>query len=126
MNQDIKAGWGEWLLANAGKQGGGALHRAGAAPDGSDDTFCCLGGLCELGAAAGIVRRELIPGSRLYQYTSVTDATDVSTVRLPRAIVEWAELPSVNPLTSSGYTLTVMNDNTIPFPVIWDRINAAF
>jgi len=125
MNPEIKADWGEWLLANAHRQGKRMLRRAGAAPDGSEDTFCCLGGLCELGMLAGIVRRELIPGHNRYRYTSVTDATDFSMATLPRAIVEWAELPNDDPCVRVG-TLAGMNDNETPFPVIWDAINSTF
>jgi hypothetical protein len=132
MNPEIKAEWGEWLLANANRQGGGALRHAGAATDGSNDTFCCLGGLCERGVLAGIVRRELIPGSNIYQYVSVTDATDADSEVLPQAIVEWAQLPSPNPriwMSSSRpeyTTLATLNDQATPFPAIWKKISAAF
>jgi hypothetical protein len=122
MKQEIKADWGQRLLDNAGRQGrGGALHRRGDAPDGSQDTFCCLGVLCELGVQAGVVRRELTDDGEAYRYVSTTDENDRSYLLLPQAVVRWAGLDSRDPFIlggSVGGSLSELNDGGTTFPEI--------
>jgi hypothetical protein len=117
MKQEIKADWGQRLLDNAGRQGAGLLHRKGDAPDGSQDRFCCLGVLCELGVQAGVVRRELTNDGEAYRYVSTTDENDRSYLVLPQAVVRWAGLDSHTPVAGYAY-LTELNDGGTTFPKI--------
>ena len=116
MNPEIKAAWVQWLRDNANKQGTGRLKREGK--------FCCLGGLCELAKAAGVVRAELVlTGEEVFRYVSFEDDEDFSKDVLPRAVAVWAGLPASdrNPvvkaresntnLPEEEVTLVTLNDN---------------
>jgi hypothetical protein len=94
MNAGIKAQWGEWLLAHADQQGQGVLRRKGNDPQGADDTYCCLGGLCELAVAAGIVQRTLT-AEGTYKYGNDTEAQRSGV--LPDSVADWAGLHDNNP-----------------------------
>ena len=133
MPPEIKAAWGEWLLANADKQGTGKLHRGDGNEASAENEYCCLGGLCELAVAAGIAKRIFFPATRVYGYGEPgSDAHDVMlyshcTEVLPAVVTRWARLTSDNPLvtTVSGkYTLAALNDGRTPFTEIWKLIDS--
>jgi hypothetical protein len=59
----------------------------------SGDSFCCLGVLCEVALAEGVIG--------LYEPTAAFP---------PPRVVEWAELPSEDP-KAGNVRLTIANDN---------------
>lgn len=122
MNPEIKALWAAWLRENADKQGTGTLRRIGAAEDGSEDRYCCLGGLCELAVQAGIVVRQQGDHSFLYEYSDPQRPGDLSRSALPKVVQEWAGLNYKDPwVRVEGNTTTLINVNDgiqLPFAAI--------
>lgn len=123
MNEDIKERWLEAL-------------RSGVLPDGTeveqttrylrvddDDVVrsCCLGVLCEIAVADGVVTRE--NGGDVVGYTSTSDRYDHSSTVLPVAVIKWAGLNydeenkfnskevEVNAIGKENNLLTALNDN---------------
>lgn len=82
MNPEIKALWLAALRSGKYRQGKGTLHNL------QDDTFCCLGVLCEVAVGANIVDSKPRVSGKLTGY-GVTQS--VST--LPREVVKWAGMP---------------------------------
>jgi hypothetical protein len=124
VNQEIKVQWGEWLLANADKQGRGMLHRGNENENGAGDEYCCLGGLCELAVAAGIVTRVFIAQKQAYGYAA-PGANPVFGL-LPACVADWAGLQGINPVLPvlPGDALSTLNDGERTFPEIWALIDA--
>lgn len=83
MNQDVKKLWVDALRSGTYKQGTEYLHR-------TDNTFCCLGVLCDLYsrnvASVGWIAEH--PADDNYQFGFTGEET-----YLPRVVTEWAELP---------------------------------
>lgn len=120
MNQGVKAQWGEWLLAHEADQGTGALCRK---RDDGKEELCCLGGLCELARAAGVVTRVLDEGTGNYAYGAPGEHPEQGV--LPVSVMRWAHLDSTNPVMSRqypGYSLAELNDHGTSFRAIWDLI----
>lgn len=93
MNAQIKEAWLTALRSGAYKQGRGQLH--------VEDTFCCLGVLCDLHAKDGL-GQWIDDGDAMYKY--------IGDMQLPPIqVMRWAELPSVNP-SIDGTALTNLND----------------
>ncbi len=107
MNKDIKTDWLFLLRSGAIDQGTHKLHI------GENDSFCCLGVLCELAVAHGVIEKAgQAPGNSLYGgHASV----------LPLPVMKWAELNSNSP-TVKGKYLTTMNDEGESFNEIADLI----
>jgi hypothetical protein len=128
MNPEIKARWGEWLLAHADEQGRGALRQV---TESGKEEFCCLGGLCDLAVEAGIVVRTLNPENGRYRYAT-PDGTDWAYALLPSAVTSWAGLTLASPVvTMAGRpegrnqdSLASLNDTGTTFPEIWQLINS--
>ena len=85
MNPEIKAQWVAALRSGEYKQGVGYLHR--------DDTFCCLGVLCDLAIKAGApeVEENRHPAGSMSTYNG-------SELVLPSSVMEWAGLSSSDPI----------------------------
>lgn len=79
MNKEIKARWIAALRSGEYRQGRGWLKT-------EDDSYCCLGVLCELAVQDGIIR-PTIKRDDLWWF----DGTD--TKLLPTPVIRWAELP---------------------------------
>lgn len=116
MNPEIKKLWVADLRANADKQGRGALAKV--AEDGFV-RYCCLGRLCELAVAAGVIKRRGV----LYGGNS----------NYPNHIVAaWAGLKESNPpvraLLRSGHfeerPVAHLNDCGYSFAEIADLVEA--
>lgn len=128
MNPEIKRRWVEALRSGQYQQGLGALNKNGK--------FCCLGVLCELAVADGVIERSAHPASNLsYGYDELGSDLDpldpeqrCEYAYLPDAVREWADLPSNNPQVNvpTKYvnlrTLAGLNDGGFSFDYIADRI----
>ena len=103
INQDIKQRWVEDLRANSDKQGIGSLRRGKpGAP--AQDTFCCLGRLCELAVQDGVIpppRQDLDfdqGPNESYAYANRNELAGLlmaNTGCLPRDVRHWAGIPEV-------------------------------
>lgn len=103
MNLDVKKRWIEALRSGDYKQTEGTLNR-------NDETFCCLGVLCELAVEDGVVTKKyddmpagIKDGVVGYRLTEV-DFTQDEMFRkyteydlLPRSVMAWAGLEAQNP-----------------------------
>src|SRR4249920_787710 len=98
MDERIKGLWIEALESGEYAQTReGLLHRS---IKDSQDSFCCLGVLCDLAEKEGIVERDFITTTA--RYTSVNDSTDRTSGALPIAVMEWAGIgTSMGSFTSS-------------------------
>jgi hypothetical protein len=110
MNPEIKAEWVSALRSGDYAQGAGVLHRQ--IKNGPDE-FCCLGVLCEISVAHGVIDREdPMEGCNRFQY--VTRYGDTNEHYLPRAVGDWAGLDDLNPFLVHDETrdsLANFNDN---------------
>lgn len=112
MNQDIKKRWVTALRSGEYDQVEGYLAL-------KDEGFCCLGVLCEIALADGVIAK--IPartGSNIINYMDHGDDEGWDT-ELPSAVVAWAGLPDNNPDVevtapegwTSNQTLSGLNDD---------------
>lgn len=105
MNQEIKKLWTDALESGEYKQGTDVLHRI------HNNTFCCLGVLCEL-------HRKLTNGpdwikeEMSYKYSYIG-----SSGVLPEEVMDWAGLNQRNPIVE-GTLLSKLNDNWMDFKQI--------
>lgn len=121
MNKEIKAEWVKALNSGEYEQGSGYLR--------ANDSFCCLGVLCEVFRGEHPNKIEVELGcSGVYTYNSRENYP-------PDDVVEWAELNSDNPIITldaddltelkgrvdkdkPAYFLSDLNDFGIPFKTI--------
>lgn len=97
MNPKIKAKWVKRLRSGEYRQGRRALRTTVA----GEDHFCCLGVLCEIAVDEGVIPApEIAEGARWY---------DGSSVYPPPSVVQWADLPDVNPAVGAS-RLADLND----------------
>jgi hypothetical protein len=131
MNQEIKAQWVTALRSGDYKQGTSVLHRV----TNGEDTYCCLGVLCDLAEKAGVsVSRHnrsscscsMCNGDRVVTYGGMDDF-------LPGIVKDWAGLDSPNPTTSvqvedtnTNASLSYLNDNGKTFEEIAAIIEREF
>jgi len=80
MNQSILKQWLAALRSGDYKKGHGDLRR--------DDSYCCLGVLCELAVEAEATARG---GTDTYRYGTVSGGT--SACDIPTSVAVWAGLP---------------------------------
>lgn len=92
MNPEIRARWTAALRSGEYQQGLEALRQV---DEDGDYEFCCLGVLCELGAAAGITEAA-------YNEDEGTWAYGAESAYLPPPVAEWAELPLVEDYPELG------------------------
>lgn len=115
MNPDIKAQWTAALRSGEYKQGQGGLRNP------QDDTFCCLGVLCDLAVKAE-VDVEVEGGVNWVGYDGFSGL-------LPNSVQEWAGLDTCDPelAWSFGYwdEASTLNDSGVPFTQIADLVDWA-
>jgi len=112
MDQIIKSEWVAALRSGGLKQGFFRLNKP------VDDTYCCLGVLCEIAVEAGVVEKKDMNGYATY---------DGSGHCLPSAVCEWAGLDKSNPQPkNSKSALISLNDNKFTFNEIADVIEKGF
>jgi hypothetical protein len=118
MNQEIKQKWIEALKSDEYRQGKLALKNY-------DDTFCCLGVLCDLYIKEkGLKWTAPIEGSQGY-YTLCTE-TDRARTHLPDEVVTWADMDSRYGSYVEGSSLMADNDNGKSFLEIANIIRENF
>lgn len=121
MNRDIAQRWVDALRSGDYEQGKERLARKGE--DGKTK-FCCLGVLCEIALADGIVERKSYDIERSdYYYRAVGNPNDESCTSLPHDVREWAGLgwrSGADPLiTSEVYT----DDDSDEHPASFVELN---
>lgn len=114
MNPEVKARWVAALRSGKFKQGHETLARILDAEDGSGTEIrhCCLGVLCELAAAEGIVTRRR--NGNLGRI-----AFDDATAHLPGSVRKWASIvdgagkfnPTDADFKNFGQTVTLVDLN---------------
>lgn len=105
MNPEYKKLWVEALRSRDYKQGEGNLCTLG-----SPDVFCCLGVLCEIGVAKGVVLRlNVHQGSVLYAHKDAPYATHGGI--LPERFSSEVGIPEEDSVQSIQDELVVMNDD---------------
>lgn len=120
MDTDIKARWVSALRSGDYKQGKGLLRK--------DDKFCCLGVLCELAVAAGVIGFEVnADPDDDDQYDGATHiyGEGENVHYLPDEVVTWAGIEYFNPVVPVGTfrkQLAQINDEGRPFSEIADLI----
>ncbi|TQM01694.1 hypothetical protein [Pseudonocardia kunmingensis] len=117
MEPTIKKDWIQTLRDNPQRQG--RSHLAAIHTDGVERR-CCLGELCELAVAAGIIgRREVEHTTALIHHPGLNPVTvviygrpgDESTMSLPIAVAEWAGLDSCDPDIAPELPASQANDD---------------
>lgn len=111
MDKKVKKKWLSALRSKAYKQGSQQLRK--------EDSFCCLGVLCDLYAKEHDVKWT--KEDRILQEFYV----------LPDKVVKWAGLPDQNPNISvedrpNESNLAELNDAGVSFAVIADIIETSF
>lgn len=103
MNPEIRDRWEAALRSGEYQQGRGQLGRYpeedldGRHVDTARPAFCCLGVLCELAVADGVVTRDVM--HRFVGYRAPDDEF-VAYKFPPLAVAEWAGLTTTNPFVS--------------------------
>lgn len=112
MDPNIKAQWVAALRSGEYKQGKYVLHNV------DENTFCCLGVLCDLAVKAGVITageavyRSSIAGMALNFGRSAEGASADGVTVLPREVVEWADLDDESPRDDTGARqLAELNDD---------------
>jgi hypothetical protein len=123
MRPEVKERWVAELRSGRWRQGRSYLRWKGSA----GEELCCLGVLCELAVADGVIGVEPCGAARLwYRYGDPVVAWDDTL--LPPQVVEWAGLADGDPLVVVGdreWGLSRVNDSLrFTFPEIADRIEA--
>lgn len=130
MKPEIKRQWVEALRSGNYRQGHSVLHRVSA----GDETFCCLGVLCELARQAGIVTMDDTgrtvddkTGGKAMVYRNIDpEISDNSTIVLPRIILSWSGLDDTNPTLmydADHYVISDLNDGVvIPHKLSFDEL----
>jgi hypothetical protein len=85
MNQDVKALWLAALRSGEFQQGKKRLRNM-------DDTYCCLGVLCELAVREGAIPPAVLDyvDSEAYTYGDHAVKHDTSRTNLPTPVANWA------------------------------------
>jgi hypothetical protein len=104
MDPGVKAKWLEDLRSGNFRKGTNKLHKESKDDDGNVvHEFCCLGVLCEQAVAEGVIERRKVGGTGTlgyprYVYIDPQDNPEIgSEVYPPKAVMDWAGLPSDNP-----------------------------
>lgn len=119
MNKVVAEKWVEALRSGKYKQGRGYLGDL----SGEDASFCCLGVLCELAVAEGVITRSC-DGKRL--------AYDDNITSLPKSAVAWAGMRNCvgyversdmgMTALGNGFDLITLNDDGSSFDEIASMI----
>jgi hypothetical protein len=131
MNQEVKPLWLAALRSGQYPQGQSTLRKR--YPDEGPDTFCCLGVLCELAVAAGIIPAPRVdPEDNVYTYGAALNTRNTggnSTWALPDVVATWAGVDRFGSVRDpeTGYCvvdLISLNDRGSSFLEIADQIEA--
>lgn len=119
MDPEIRTRWATALRSGKYKQGRGYLQRA-------DDTFCCLGVLCQLAVEAGATD----PPELSHDGIAWTFG-EGSITYLPEDVTDWAGLNDHNPLiehSGRNVSLAAVNDGIKSYEsgVAWDIAPGTF
>lgn len=116
MDERIKAAWVAELRSGKWKQVKSQLRHG-------QRGRCCLGVLCDLAEAEGIVQKARFRdcGRRVNGYVAAGDLSDKAAHVLPYAVSSWAGLWGPNP-TAGGNLLAYLNDTGASFVEIADII----
>lgn len=92
MNPEIRDEWAAALESGKYKQGTGYLHAV------ETDEYCCLGVLCEIAKAKGIITSEIktTQGGILAEHFG-TEAVGISHEFLPLPVQQWTGLDTRDP-----------------------------
>lgn len=112
MNTEIKEQWIKALESDEYKQGKDALRHL-------NDTYCCLGVLCDLHSKATKTEWESYDGCSTGGYTYLH-----SSGTLPAEVMQWSGLDSRDPSIGQLVTATVANDSGWGFKRIAAMIRA--
>jgi len=102
VNQEIKERWLAALLSGEYKQTDGYLNVQAEKPDADNPTnnngdgFCCLGVLCELAVADGVIQKQRNNQNDFFEYGD-PERQDWDYSILPETVKEWAGLRDTNP-----------------------------
>lgn len=103
MYRDAGEAWVAWLRDPTHLQGHNMLHTR--LPDG--DTFCCLGGLCEVAVAAGapVVRATDTSGraSTVHDEFGYPVSYDYTLYVLPPSVIDWAGITTNSEFADGSY-----------------------
>lgn len=119
MKPEIKQQWVDALRSGKYTQGRGRLRNQAG-------DFCCLGVLCDLAAEAGVGKWELTDACAP-SFEGGPDLDDVSEVKLPGFVKQWAGLNTLNPfvhINRGTESLASLNDSGKSFNRIADLIEA--
>lgn len=117
MNQEIKERWVTALRSGDYEQGTARLNT-------NDEKFCCLGVLCELAVADGVIQKFDKP-DEIEQMTLIyygDPEGEMENAVLPPQVVEWAGLTEANPEPYAGRTVASLNDAGYEFPFLAELI----
>lgn len=96
MKKQIKDEWVRRLRSGDYEQGSGYLH--------FQDTYCCLGVLCDMAVEAGVIEETYRPSERIAVFGKTGDwqPGDWQTQTLPHSVAEWAGLLPTRSVTIDG------------------------
>lgn len=118
MKAEVKTLWLTALRSGEYAQGSQRLRR-------SNDTFCCLGVLCDLAVKAGVIEEGVQEfTSSSYQYGSSGNSAF-----LPSEVAKWADVDRFGQKYDDvdvAYDLAKMNDDGATFADIAEVIEAHF
>lgn len=125
MNQEIKERWIAELESGNWEQANGVLA------EGKSNKRCCLGILCDIAVADGIVEtdgtRETWSCAMAVVYRGPSENSVGTTAVLPEEVMEWAELDTDNGTYNAGCnSLSADNDQGISFIQIAQTIREKF
>lgn len=117
MNQEVKQKWITALRGGEYKQGRDALKTA-------DNTFCCLGVLCDLYLQEGNPGewKYVRGGINVRFYPDPTTLEGSNAAYLPESVQQWAGMDSDNGSMGTEYPLSTLNDAGKSFLEIADII----
>lgn len=114
MNPEVKTRWLTALTSGEYAQGRDLLARE-VAP--GVFRYCCLGVLCELAYADGVIARTL-DFERYYYHDAgvdrMTNSAEMYTTQLPPTVVRWAGLSSGDPVVDDTNLATHNDGSTTP------------
>ncbi len=117
MNQEVKEKWIAALRSGKYEQGQTKLRTL-------EDTYCCLGVLCDLAIKEGVIEDWKLDSVAALNASNVWHA-DGAHEYLPVSVQKWAGINSENPVLDdeeSSFTLADENDNGASFHTISNLI----
>lgn len=124
MNPEIKEKWVAALRSGEYEQANGTLHKIEQKDGKEVHSYCCLGVLCELAVADGVVEPKRHLGRDVGGY-----GPNAEVWFLPIPVREWAGMDSGDPEVEYGeyVNLSSLNDvNKLSFTEIADVIDNQF